>query len=91
MIGPYDLSGSLGIPGQLSHPRVTEACSRVVEACQRHSKACGTQIVELTPDCASQVFSAGYTFAVLASDVFVLWKWSERAKELLDGFRKNEG
>src|SRR3989338_9028317 len=25
MVGPYDLSGSLGLPGQLSHPKVQEA------------------------------------------------------------------
>ena len=88
MIGPYDLSGSLGIPGQLTHLRVTEACSRVVDACRRHGKACGTQIVELTPDCASQAFALGYTFAVLASDVFLLWKWSEQARQLISSFKK---
>ena len=88
MIGPYDLSGSLGIPGQLDHPLVTEACVQVIDACKRFGKACGTQIIELTPDCASKAFSAGYTFAVLASDVFLLWKWSERARELISTFKK---
>ena len=57
-------------------------------ACRKHGKACGTQIVELTSDCASQAFAAGYTFAVLASDVFLLWKWSERARELVSVFKK---
>ena len=87
MIGPYDLSGSLGIPGQLTHPRLTEACSRVVEACVRHNKACGNQIVEPNIDNVSAAFSAGYTFVVLASDVFVLWKWSDRARDLVAALR----
>lgn len=83
MVGPYDLSGSLGIPGQLSHPRVTEACARVVEACRKRKKGCGTQVVDPDPDNVAACFRAGYTFVVLASDVFLLWKWSQRMKELI--------
>ena len=30
-------------------------------------------------------FEAGYTFVVLASDVFILWKWSERMRTLSAG------
>ena len=33
MIGPYDISGSLGVPGQLEHPLVQSACKKVVNAC----------------------------------------------------------
>lgn len=87
MIGPYDLSGSLGIPGQLSHPRVDEACSRVVEACRRHGKACGTQIIEPDEGNVREAFQSGYSFVVLASDVFILWKWSERMRKLVSAVR----
>ena len=83
MIGPYDLSGSLGIPGQIEDSRVTDACKIVVEACRRHGKACGTQIVEVTPEAIAATHEAGFTFAILASDVFLLWKWSERIRETL--------
>jgi len=34
LIGPYDLSASLGHPGELSHPTVQAAITRVAEACQ---------------------------------------------------------
>ena len=34
MIGPYDISGSLGVPGQLNHPLVLEASRKVIEACE---------------------------------------------------------
>lgn len=87
MVGPYDLSGSLGIPGRLGDPRVTEACSRVVEACRNHGKACGTHLVEPTDAQVVITFDAGYTFVVLASDVFVLWKWSERMRGLVSAHR----
>jgi 2-dehydro-3-deoxyglucarate aldolase len=83
MIGPYDLSGSLGIPGQLDDPRVTEACARVVDACRKQGRACGTHLVDPTEDQVAAAFAAGYTFVVLASDVFILWKWGERARRLV--------
>ncbi len=83
MIGPYDVSGSLGIPGQLNHPRVREVCSQVIDICRRQGKACGTQIVEPDEENVTAAFEAGYTFVVLASDVFILWKWSERMRKLI--------
>lgn len=83
MMGPYDLSGSLGVPGRLEDPRVLEACSKVVEACRRVGKACGTQVVEPTPDNVEACFEQGYRFVVLASDLFLLWKWSERMQRLI--------
>ena len=84
MVGPYDLSGSVGMPGRLSAPRVTQACARVVEACRRYGKACGTQLVEPTGASVNRAIEQGYTFLVLASDVFLLWKWSERMRALID-------
>jgi len=89
MIGPYDISGSLGVPGQLQHPRLTQACSRVILAARQLGKACGTQIVEPTPESVSAAFSEGYTFVVLASDIFVLWKWSERMQQTIEQVRSH--
>lgn len=87
MIGPYDLSGSLGIPGQLDHPLVAAAGKKVVDACARYGKACGTQLVEPDHGGIQAAFAAGYTFVVLASDIFVLWKWSERIGSLINETR----
>lgn len=88
MIGPYDISGSLGIPGQLADPKVLKACSRVVEACQRFGKSCGTQIVEPSEENVKEAMEQGYTFAVLASDLFLVWKWSERMHQLIRHVRE---
>lgn len=91
MVGPYDLSGSLGIPGRLSDPRVTEACARVLQACRHTGKACGTHITEPTEQNVRKAFDSGYSFVVLASDVFVLWKWSEGMQSLVDVIRREKG
>lgn len=91
MVGPYDLSGSLGIPGQLSDSRVTDACMRVIGACRRYGKACGTHIIEPTEQNVREALGSGYTFVVLASDVFVLWKWSDRMRTLVSVLRSERG
>ena len=40
-IGHFDLSNSLGIPGQFHHPRFQKALATVLAACQRHQKVPG--------------------------------------------------
>jgi 2-keto-3-deoxy-L-rhamnonate aldolase RhmA len=41
-VGPLDLSASLGVPGELTHPRVGEARDRVAAAAARAGVAVGT-------------------------------------------------
>jgi len=42
-VGHWDLSQSLGIPGQFQHPRFLAALEAVVAAARRHGKAAGAQ------------------------------------------------
>jgi len=35
VIGPFDLSGSLGLPGQVEHPKVVETIDRVIAAARK--------------------------------------------------------
>jgi 2-keto-3-deoxy-L-rhamnonate aldolase RhmA len=37
-VGTTDLSVSLGVPGEIDHPKVQDAVSRTLEACRRHGK-----------------------------------------------------
>ncbi len=86
MVGPYDLSGSLGIPGQLNHPKVVQARKRVNEACVRYGKASGTHLVYPDHNQIQQAFLEGFTFIVLSSDIFLLWKWAEQIQEHMKSF-----
>ena len=87
MIGPYDISGSLGIPGQINHESVLEAGMRVLDACKKYGKACGTQDIDPAADGVKNKFNDGYSFVVLASDVFVLWKWGERMNKIISNYK----
>ena len=86
MVGPYDISGSLNVPGQINHPQVQEAGQMVVNACRKFGKACGTQDVEPSKLSIGKAIENGYTFVVLSSDVFILWKWGERMQKLIGLF-----
>ena len=84
MVGPYDISGSLGVPGQTTHPSVIEASKKVIEACERFGKSCGTQVADVDEHNVQALFDLGYTYAILGSDLFVLWKWAEQMRELME-------
>jgi 2-dehydro-3-deoxyglucarate aldolase len=88
MIGPLDISGSLGVPGQTNHPLVIEASKKVIAACEKFGKSCGTQVADSTPESVQALFDLGHTYAILGSDLFVLWKWAERMQGLIADMRK---
>jgi 2-keto-3-deoxy-L-rhamnonate aldolase RhmA len=69
-IGHFDLSSSLGIPGQFAHPKFVNAVERVVAAARRHGKALG----RLVGDAASGVEHAGqgFDFICWSGDVWAL-------------------
>ena len=87
MVGPYDISGSLGVPGQLDHPNVLEASKKVISACEKYEKSCGTQLNDPNKENIKNLFDLGYTYAILGSDLFVLWKWAEQMKKIINSNR----
>jgi 2-dehydro-3-deoxyglucarate aldolase/4-hydroxy-2-oxoheptanedioate aldolase len=44
MVGPADLSISLGIPGQFDHPLLISTVQRVIDKCRRHNVVPGIQV-----------------------------------------------
>ena len=83
MVGPYDISGSLGVPGQTNHPKVREAGRTIIEAAARVGKSCCTQIADVSPERVRDAFDQGFTFVILGSDLFVLWKWAENMRAVM--------
>jgi len=71
-IGPYDLSGSYGIPGQIQAPVVRDACRRVIEACRRVNKSVGLLVVRPTPETVRQALEDGFTLICVGIDTVFL-------------------
>jgi 2-dehydro-3-deoxyglucarate aldolase/4-hydroxy-2-oxoheptanedioate aldolase len=69
-IGHFDLSVSLGIPGQFDHPTFIEAMEQVVAAAKKHNKSLG-RLVSST-DQAIQFYKQGYDFCCYSGDVWLL-------------------
>jgi 2-keto-3-deoxy-L-rhamnonate aldolase RhmA len=87
MIGPLDIAGSLGVPGQTTHPLVIEASRKVIEVCERYGKSCGTQLADVNPETVKAVFDLGYNYVILGSDLFVLWKWAYQMQVMMKKMR----
>ena len=87
MIGPYDLSGSYGVPGQLDNSLVKEACNKVIDICKKKGKSCGTQLSYPNQSSIDLAIEEGYTFIILSSDLFILWNWSEQMKSIIKNYR----
>jgi 2-keto-3-deoxy-L-rhamnonate aldolase RhmA len=66
MIGPYDLSGSMGMLGQVTHPDVEEAIDRVLAAAKRAKIPAG--ILALTPEGINTRLQQGFQFLIVGTD-----------------------
>jgi len=71
-IGPYDLSGSMGIAGQLEHPDVIKARDRVIKSAHKHNIALGIHVVHPNPEEVRKRIEEGYTFIAYSIDTIIL-------------------
>ena len=68
-IGPYDLSASLGHPGDFDHPDVVAAMERVAAIVRRPEVLAGVHVVEPEPERLETMIDSGYRFIAYASDM----------------------
>lgn len=83
MIGPYDLSASYGVPGELEHQKVREARELVKKAVQNKNKAVGTHVVWPSLDKFKDSIKEEFDFIVFSSDMLVLqYNFNEAVKSI---------
>lgn len=78
-IGPYDLSGSVGKPGQFDDPDVKAALDRAAEFIDRPGTVAGIHVVDPDVTKLRAALDQGYDFVALASEMLIL---SNRLSEL---------
>ena len=76
-VGHFDLSSSLGIPGQFDHPKFIEAVEAAHAAARRHGKAYGRLVPDTTS--AIELFNAGFDFICYSGDVWMFQEALSRA------------
>jgi 2-keto-3-deoxy-L-rhamnonate aldolase RhmA len=72
IIGPYDLSASMGLPGQLDHPDLVAALKKIREAGEALKKSGGLHIVEPNPQELKLRIEEGFNFLAYSVDFRML-------------------
>lgn len=72
IVGPYDLSSSLGVPGQFNHPDVVDALIRIREISRRLDANSGFHVIPTDLDSLDEKIKEGYRFVAHSLDSLFL-------------------
>lgn len=78
IVGPYDLSASMGYPGQYDREDVKEALARIDEITHRLKKPLGFHVIDSKFEKIMEKVDKGYSFLAFSLDFFFL---GDRARE----------
>ncbi len=88
-VGPFDLSVSMGIPGQVTDPREEAAIAGVIDVCRMHNIIPGIHMSKV--ESLREWIERGMRFVSFSSDVDLLARAArESLDELREGFDKLE-
>lgn len=82
IVGPYDLSGSCGVPGDVMCDQVQSAMARVLAACNAADKPCG--IFSATAEAARAYIQQGFSLVAVGIDSAVLATAQHALRRSLD-------
>ena len=85
LIGPYDLSTSMGIPGEVNHPRMQRAIGEFLKGCKRHGVVPGNFVT--TVEDGQAWLRRGMRFLIYGADFMLLM---ERSRQVLSQLRTKE-
>jgi 2-dehydro-3-deoxyglucarate aldolase/4-hydroxy-2-oxoheptanedioate aldolase len=83
-IGHFDLTNSMGIPGQFGHARYHDAVRRVLEASRAHGKAAGIMVRDV--DEGRALLAQGFRILAYGGD---LWLYKHALRQGLAGLRQS--
>ncbi len=72
IVGPYDLSASLGVAGDFKASEMEEALSKIVKAAKKKSVAAGYHVVFPDTKLVDEKIKQGYTFIAYSVDFLLL-------------------
>ncbi|MDP3039526.1 MAG: aldolase/citrate lyase family protein, partial [Deltaproteobacteria bacterium] len=83
-LGPWDLSQSLGVPGQTKHPRVVEVMEKVIAACRKKGMVTGSFVREIED--ARPWLEKGVQYMMVSTDAGLLLRagteWLEKLRKM---------
>ncbi len=72
IIGPYDLSGSMGYPGEYHRDDVKDGIQKVLDICKENNIPSGFHVIESDPGKLNERIEQGCTFLAYSLDFFFL-------------------
>ena len=81
IVGPYDLSGSLGSPGEYNRKEVQDALFYIENICKKKNFPLGYHVVPPREDLLKEKIESGYKFIALSTDFNFL---GEKARSIMD-------
>ena len=80
MIGPYDLSASMGLTGRFDHPDFLAALALIEQKAEAHGMGKGYHVVQPDEDDLQARIAQGYTFIAYGTDALFLGHGGRRPK-----------
>ena len=74
LVGPYDLSASMGITGEFDAQVFTDIMNNIMNLCKKHNVPCGDHVVQPDQELLEKRIVDGYSFLVYSIDAVFLMK-----------------
>ena len=72
LVGPYDLSGSLGMPGAFEHPEVKRALMKIQKVSRKKKITAGIHVIPPDPNLVQAQVRSGFRFIAFSLDTLFL-------------------
>ena len=72
IIGPYDLSCSMGIPGEFNHPEFKQTIEKIIEIGRKAGAVSGLHVVEPDIEKLNEAINVGHKFIAYSVDIRML-------------------
>jgi 2-keto-3-deoxy-L-rhamnonate aldolase RhmA len=85
LIGPYDLSTSMGVPGEVNHPRMVRAIDAFLKGCKRYGVVPGNFVTTVAD--GRTWLRRGMRFLIYSADFLLLM---DQSRQVLAALRPQE-
>jgi len=72
IVGPYDISGSLGVPGNFEHPEFKKYISEIMKIAKETKKPAGFHVIPPDIKKVEKLIKLGYRFVAISLDTLFL-------------------
>ncbi len=88
IVGPYDLSGSIGFPGEFNNSHVIDLMNEVTKLVKNSKKPGGFHVVQSSHELLKAKINEGYKFIAYGVDMVFLAEKINKENQFLTGIKK---